>query len=1087
MVFLRVLIVPFTNDFRFNTFSYKYIALLLCFSVAFSAGADVLLTGSMKVGDNDTKRIHPRYLLSAKDSKTNDKLEDPQASNPINFHLSKDINLTQIRLDNAKSINASLYFVIWNSRDQVMVNTRSTSYLYSSSQSLNTRLRAGDYKLVIVGQCFNPGGKPKGWSNSCGKNWDYEDFSFSDIQLVSPQTSDSITFLQRRHIGDSNERQNDGYGGRWYPDNHEGDEVEYEFTPPRRTKLKSITLYNYRDLIPNRDYVKLTLSGDNFRTQTTYMNTDSSSGNFVWRLNKTLLAGEEYELEIEVEDDGDADDISWDDIILKMGTDTSANINHYRLTYSDRALTCEPAIVTVQACSNDYQPGNACVKTTNSTAATLMAKAKNSHDVIRQFTGRFVGSTDVDLGYLNADDLTLSLTGINKTYYCNGGPNSGSNCDINFADTGFFFSYDNDDGGTDISNQVAGKHFSKPVKLEAFYNDKGQCKNIFKNNEIIPVNLGIQCQEPNSCSALDFLANTTTLGKNNASQSIAYEPVDLKFNRNGSQIDNALYQDAGKINLIASYTIDDNLNNLNGLTIVGSSNQFAVRPYQFQIDAENKTTAADLTAKNASDDFINTHKAGEEFNFSVRAVNTEGVITTNYQPDSGTSLALKLTRLIPQLTGVDGSFTYAKGDLGTVQTSGEWITAQLEPFKDGVSRYSKAHYDEAGAITVNVKDTDYYGMQFSVDENVSADTAGQEIGRFIPARFKLVSSNVDNFVGSERISVSTHYDYIFPESLSRYVAGTTVLQQKNNQVYECREWPNDGFCVQWSEGSNQYEPGVGTAWEEAWTLVISSDSGVTFTYMDQPELIFDYRLEAQNTLGFVTENYDKDKATVAFIADSDGIDFSSRLQNFGGTWCYGVYQPGLCDVDSTYSVGDDGLFTRLATGEDGPILDTFFGIAITDLDGVELEGKDMPTNVDTAKRLSAQASELRYGRWNINDGYGPINEPLPVAMQLEYYDGQQFIVNPDDSLTSFMAIDAEAKMKDSASGISLSGNGQFRNGESQELMISSVNPGEAILEYINTPPWLQYDWSASGKNPTAIITFGFFYGNDRVIYRRRLN
>ena len=1086
-MFLWVLIVRITNYFRFNTFIYQCLALSLCFSVAFSAGADVLLTGSMKVGDNDSKRIHPRYLLTAKDSKTNDKLKDPQASNPINFHLSKDINLTQIRLDNAKSINASLYFVIWNSRDQVMVNTRSTSYLYSSSQLLNTRLPAGDYKLVVVGQCFNRGGKPKGWSNRCGKNWDYEDFSFSDIQLITPQTSNSITFLQRRHIGDSNERQNDGYGGRWYPDHHEGDEVEYEFTLPRRANLKSITLYNYRDLIPNSDYVKLTLSGDNFSKQTTYMNTDSSSGNFVWRLNKILLPGVEYELEIEVEDDGDADDISWDDIVLTMGPDSNININHYRLTYSDRALTCEPAIVTVQACINRYQTGDTCVEATSSTMATLVAKAKNSNDVIRQSTGRFVGATNVDLGYLSADDLALSLSGINKAYYCNGAPSDDSNCDINFADAGFFFSYDNDDGSNDIGNQVAGKRFSKPVKLEVFYNDRGQCKNIFKNNEVIPVNLGIQCKEPGSCSALDFLANTITLGKNNASQSVAYAPVDLKFTRNGTQIDNALYQDAGKINLIASYTIDDDTHHLSGLTIKGASNQFAVRPYQFQINAENKTAAADLTAKTASDDFINIHKAGENFNFSVSAVNIDGMTTTNYQPDSGTRIKFKLTRLIPQLTGVDGSFTYAKGNLGIVQTSGEWVTAQLEPFKSGVSWYSQAHYDEAGAIQVNVMDDGYYGMSFSVDENDDAEAAGQAIGRFIPSHFKLTSSKVDNYVGSNNASASG-YDYVFPDQLANYIAGTKVLQNDDGNIYECREeWDHSQWCTIWTEGSNQYEPGVGTAWEMAWTLSDEPVSGAVFTYMDQPELVFDYRLEAQNALGLVTQNYDKDKATVTFTADSDGLDLSSRLQNFGGGWCYGVYQPGLCDVDSTYGVGDDGLFTRLVSGEDGPILNTFFGIAISDLDGVELEDKDMPTNVNTAKRLSALASELRYGRWNINDGYGPINDKLPVVMQLEYYDGQQFVINPDDSLTSFVATGAEAKIKGSTLGINLSGSGQFRYGESQELMISSVNPGEAILEYINTPPWLQYDWSASTKTPTAIITFGFFYGNDRVIYRRRLN
>jgi len=303
---------------RVNTFNAQCVALLLGFFISFTASADIVLKGSMKVGDNNSKRIHPRYLLSAADSKTNEKLKSPRALNPVNFHLSKDINLTQIRLENAASINASLYFVIWDSNGQVRVNSRSTSYLYSNSQRLDTDLPAGDYKIAVVGQCFNPGGHPKGWRNSCNKNWDHEDFSFTDITLASSQTSNSITFLQRRHIGDSDERRDDGYGGRWYPDEHEGDDVEYEFTPRRQSQLQTITMYNYRDLIPNQNNVKLTLSGDNFKV-TTWMNLSDESGDFVWRLNKTLLAGQEYELEIEVADGGDADDISGMILSLKWG------------------------------------------------------------------------------------------------------------------------------------------------------------------------------------------------------------------------------------------------------------------------------------------------------------------------------------------------------------------------------------------------------------------------------------------------------------------------------------------------------------------------------------------------------------------------------------------------------------------------------------------------------------------------------------------------------------------------------------------------------------------------------------------------
>lgn len=61
------------------------------------------------------------------------------------------------------------------------------------------------------------------------------------------------------------------------------------------------------------------------------------------------------------------------------------------------------------------------------------------------------------------------------------------------------------------------------------------------------------------------------------------------------------------------------------------------------------------------------------------------------------------------------------------------------------------------------------------------------------------------------------HEFVFPESLSSYKAGTKVLQPKNGKVYECKAFPNSGFCVQYSTGANQYEPGFGSDWNMAWT------------------------------------------------------------------------------------------------------------------------------------------------------------------------------------------------------------------------------------------------------------------------------
>jgi len=61
------------------------------------------------------------------------------------------------------------------------------------------------------------------------------------------------------------------------------------------------------------------------------------------------------------------------------------------------------------------------------------------------------------------------------------------------------------------------------------------------------------------------------------------------------------------------------------------------------------------------------------------------------------------------------------------------------------------------------------------------------------------------------------YDYVFPTALASYKAGTRVLQPKNGKVYTCKPFPYSGWCTQWSSVSTAYEPGVGSAWQDAWT------------------------------------------------------------------------------------------------------------------------------------------------------------------------------------------------------------------------------------------------------------------------------
>ena len=60
------------------------------------------------------------------------------------------------------------------------------------------------------------------------------------------------------------------------------------------------------------------------------------------------------------------------------------------------------------------------------------------------------------------------------------------------------------------------------------------------------------------------------------------------------------------------------------------------------------------------------------------------------------------------------------------------------------------------------------------------------------------------------------YDFEFPQSLASYKAGTRVLQPKTGEVFECKPFPFEGWCKSYSASATQYEPGVGSHWQDAW-------------------------------------------------------------------------------------------------------------------------------------------------------------------------------------------------------------------------------------------------------------------------------
>lgn len=60
------------------------------------------------------------------------------------------------------------------------------------------------------------------------------------------------------------------------------------------------------------------------------------------------------------------------------------------------------------------------------------------------------------------------------------------------------------------------------------------------------------------------------------------------------------------------------------------------------------------------------------------------------------------------------------------------------------------------------------------------------------------------------------YQYVYPQGLGSYVAGTTVLNAELDKVFECKPFPYSGWC---NTSAPHYVPGTGSDWGDAWIAV----------------------------------------------------------------------------------------------------------------------------------------------------------------------------------------------------------------------------------------------------------------------------
>ncbi|MCT7942654.1 DUF6701 domain-containing protein [Shewanella holmiensis] len=276
-----------------------------------------------------------------------------------------------------------------------------------------------------------------------------------------------------------------------------------------------------------------------------------------------------------------------------------------------------------------------------------------------------------------------------------------------------------------------------------------------------------------------------------------------------------------------------------------------------------------------------------------------------------------------------------------------------------------------------------------------------------------------------------------------------------------------------------------------------------FSYMDQPFLL-SMDITAYNTFSSETKNYQNSfaKGTAQLVGENsnNGTELSNRLSSLpvnAASWVAGV-----ATVDASYRA----KFARtLAPNVDGPFSALDIGVQVFDNDTniAFVADPDMrpdttgncttPSNTCTAKRISTQ--DLRHGRMLMDNTYGPENEILRMPTYAQYWNGSQWLLNPNDSCSvingSLTGTEIYTPAKASAETVTRTGNS------------STVSAGNTLLLWQNTAvqkyrgqvkaplavdSWLQWYWNYDTSSPNLLVNpqasafFGRYRGHDRIIY-----
>ena len=443
--------------------------------------------------------------------------------------------------------------------------------------------------------------------------------------------------------------------------------------------------------------------------------------------------------------------------------------------------------------------------------------------------------------------------------------------------------------------------------------------------------------------------------------------------------------------------------------------------------------------------------ADEAFVFSLQALGALGGVMPSFQSNQFQADFRRITPSSP--SSREANFSYGTGLSITslADSSAVFQSISATTFSNGTYTFSQSKIDEVGNYSIAFKDLDYLGSE------VTSNTL--TFARVIPAYFEL---SLDT-----PITIADQCSNTFS-----YVGQT--LDFVNSPIINVTAYSADGTITQnysdsdWLLRPSQSTYSAGLTIDDASTYsgaVAISDVGIGMSLSDFANFT------GKGALSFSGTEFVYQK-----VANPSGTDAS----------------PFNALIDLSL---DKSIFT--------------------DRDGVCYQSNYPSSGCEDFVVEDITGTELRYGRLNLVNTFGPENNWLYMPIQAEYLMNGRWRLNNEDSCTSIafsqsageLLVTHDSQSERDISGLlgSLSSTGTLLNGLSDSLDLRMMPPllaGEPVSGSVNVTlapqltsgawnDYLNIDWDLDGDidsddSPSAIATFGIYRGNDRIIHWREV-